>query len=69
MLKKMDNRLKVWLWFFFQPEDSSIPGPIVAARRCISGHPAGSNHLHAVLKSTVWIILSIFVSLTLAQLD
>ncbi len=66
-MKEIDRRTKWLLWFLFQPEDS--PGiPQTADKHHRFGMDlAGEEKFPGVLKTTVWIILSVLVSLILAH--
>ena len=68
MLKKMDSRTKVLLWFLFQSEESSDAGHLATDQHRFGSGLATEYKYREILKSVVWIILSILLSLTLAHL-
>ena len=68
MRKKMDSRIKGLLWFLFQPEDSPGVQPLKEDRRRFGNGLAAEYNYPEMLKSVVWIILSVLLSLTLAHL-
>ena len=68
MLNKMDSPIKVLLWFLFQPEEAPEAQHLEEVRRRFGNGLAAEFDYQGMLKSVVWIILSILLSLTLAHL-
>ena len=64
----MDSPIKVLLWFLFQPEDSLGAQYLEEGRRRFGNGLAAEYNYREMLKSVVWILLSVLLSLTLAHL-
>ena len=64
----MDTRTKLLLWSLFQPEDSQGVPQATEKRHRFDNGSASEKEFTGGLKSTVWIILSVLLSLTLAYL-
>jgi len=68
MLKKMDSPVKVLLWFLFQPEEFPETQHLEEIRRRLGNGLTAEYNYREMLKSLVWIVLSVLLSLTLAHL-
>jgi hypothetical protein len=64
----MDRRTKLLLWSLFQPEDSPEAPRDVDKQHRLDNGTASEEKFPEVLKSMVWIILSVLFSLTIAHL-
>jgi len=64
----MDSRINGLLWFLFQPEDSPGVQHLEEDRRRFGNGLTAAHNYQEMLKSVVWIILSVLLSLTIAHL-
>ncbi len=64
----MDSPIKVLLWFLFQPEESPCAGHLEADSSRFDNGLAAAYSYREMLKSVVWIILSVLLSLAIAHL-
>ncbi len=68
MLKNMDSPVKALLWFLLQPEESPGAQHLEEIRRRLGNGLTAKCNYREMLKSVLWIILSVLLSLTLAHL-
>jgi len=64
-----NNQIRTLLAFLFAPEDSSKILGEVNGRQVAVDKTAAALDFRETLKSAVWIVLSIFLAMTLAQLN
>ena len=67
-MNKLDRRTKLLLWSLFEPEDSRAVSQAVTEQHRVANGLASEKKFLGLLKSTIWIILSVLLSLTLAHL-
>jgi|GEM_PF-1184890 len=68
-MNSVDNRIWSLLWFLCEPEDSTKSRRGANARRAFTGTFAAANLCRETVKTAAWIMVSIVLAMTLAQLS